>query len=350
MKFRLSFPKTKRQIRLGFIFSLIFLGLLAFQNCAPSQQCSLQNPCASGSSSSTSPTTASSSNLVLGNTSSGSSSGFGPSSGAASSGGSVSSGGGSFGGSSSGGTPFTGASGTSSGTSGPLQITAQPTSLSIPVNQNFQFGVAVAGGTTPYSYQWYKNGVALTAGTYYFYADTAAGFMDAGSYYVVVTDAAHATVTSVTVQLAINDAVLGCNAGNYFTYTNATLDIDDFFENYFAGPLGKFLLADSFPGASTILSIPSSYSGLVEWRFPAMTYHQPEAIACASNIPRIHTATANPSTGSTADNEYYQYQGGVNFECQNNKLLFVSDTCHWVQIQAEPSSFGGGNDGGGGPN
>jgi len=351
MNFRMIFPKTKQNFRLGFIFSLIFLGLLSFQNCAPSQQCSLQDPCGGSSGANTSAANnSSSSGLILGNTANGggNSSGFGPSSGSSSSGSSSSSGGSfgtnplSGGGSSSGGSPFSGVSGSVGGsTGGPLTITLQPVSVSIPVSQSFQFGISVVGGTPPYTYQWYQNGVALAAGTFYFYTDIAQGFMDAGSYYVVVTDAAHTKVTSTAAQLAITDAVAGCNAGNYFTYTNAAVDIDDYFENYFAGPLGKFLLADSFSEASTILSLPASYTGMVEWPFPAMSYHQAEAIACSANIPRIHTAAANPSSGVVANNAYYQYQGSVNFECQNNKLLFISDTCHWVQIAPLPTtSFG----------
>lgn len=353
MNFHLRFLKMKRQIRIGFIFSLIGLALLAFQNCAPGQQCSLQNPCAT-SSSSTSPVAESSSAGSSSGSSFGSSNGssFGASSGfAPGSTSSVNTGSG-FGGSSVGtSTPITSGTGTSSASGGALRITSQPQAQSVTIGQNFTLNVSVTGGTQPYTYQWYQNNVAITGMNFYLYTNTAEGFADDGAYYVTVTDANKTTIASVAVQVTVNDAVAGCVAGTYFTYTNATVDIDDYIENYFAGPAGKFLISSALPYASTILSFPASYSGLVEWTFPAMSYHQPTTIACTSNVPRIHTPANNPYGGGLANNAYYQYEGSVNFECQNNKLLFVSDTCHWVEVSAPPTDTGfSGHDDGGGPN
>ena len=83
-------------------------------------------------------------------------------------------------------------------------ITAQPSGVSVVIGSGATFTV-VAGGTAPLSYQWQKNGNAISGATSasYTIASTQAG--DAGSYTVTVTNSA-GSATSNAVTLAVNAA------------------------------------------------------------------------------------------------------------------------------------------------
>jgi len=86
-------------------------------------------------------------------------------------------------------------------------ITAQPAAQSITSGQTATFGV-VASGTSPLSYQWQKNGVALAGATAASYTTPAASSADNGTLFSVVVSNSVGTVASVSAQLTVT-AVAG---------------------------------------------------------------------------------------------------------------------------------------------
>jgi DNA/RNA endonuclease G (NUC1) len=69
----------------------------------------------------------------------------------------------------------------------PVTITTQPADVSVTVGQTASFTVA-ASGTGPFTYQWLKNGTAISLATLPTYTITSAQVADAGSYTVKVTN------------------------------------------------------------------------------------------------------------------------------------------------------------------
>jgi len=105
-----------------------------------------------------------------------------------------------------------------------------------PVNQAWVTGQAssvsvVASGTAPLTYQWYKDGAAISGATSASYSVGAASGGDAGNYYVVVTNAL-GSATSATVAVTVSSAsrpvftthpaTQSVNAGQTLTLTAAT--------------------------------------------------------------------------------------------------------------------------------
>jgi len=89
-------------------------------------------------------------------------------------------------------------------------ITTQPNAVTVTAGNSASFTV-VAAGTAPLTYQWSKDGVAIAGATATSYSIAAAQTADAGSYTVVVTNAAGfaaSNAATLTVNAAINPAKL----------------------------------------------------------------------------------------------------------------------------------------------
>jgi len=84
-----------------------------------------------------------------------------------------------------------------------LSVTILPSSVGMDVDQAQLFSSSVSGGTSPYSYQWYLNGVAGSGANGATWTFTP---LSAGSYtvYVKVTDSVGATATSNTASVTAN--------------------------------------------------------------------------------------------------------------------------------------------------
>lgn len=79
-------------------------------------------------------------------------------------------------------------------------ITAQPSNITAVLGANATFAVT-ANGTSPLSYQWYKNGAAIQSAKGTSLTLSNIGVVDIGSYYVTVTNSAgSATSNTVTLQ------------------------------------------------------------------------------------------------------------------------------------------------------
>jgi hypothetical protein len=70
-----------------------------------------------------------------------------------------------------------------------LAVGTQPTNQSVAAGASASFTVAATGGIAPLTYQWYKDGVAISGATAETYTDANAQEADEGSYHAVITDA-----------------------------------------------------------------------------------------------------------------------------------------------------------------
>lgn len=330
------------------------LTIVSFQNCAPPNSlCGSGTDCEkeTGEGSSSSGSKGSNGNSSIwgsrpggsgGINLGGGSSGSGAPGSGGSSGGAVTIGGGGSSGGSSGGGINIGGGGSSSGGNGggdgPLKIVNHPSSVSVMENGSFQLEVTFSGGTSPYTIQWYHNNQAITNGMghYNFYSDSADSWHNEGTYHVVVKDARNQSVQSNLARVTILEPAIGCTAGRYFTYTNASYDqAYNYFTEYFEGPRGKFLLHQSYDRYNALFPSPS-FSKLSSYDVPALKYLDKTWMSCRTTIPRVHVPTTNPNYDYDygdryADNSLWKYTGEVQFECRNNKLKLIGNTCKWVQ-------------------
>ena len=86
-------------------------------------------------------------------------------------------------------------------------ITTQPASQTVTAGQAATFSVA-ASGTAPLSYQWRKNGTAISGATSATYTTPATATSDSGSQFSVVVSNSTGSVTSNTATLTVNAATL----------------------------------------------------------------------------------------------------------------------------------------------
>ena len=96
-------------------------------------------------------------------------------------------------------------SGTGTATTVAPTITTQPASQTVTAGQTATFTVA-ASGTAPLSYQWRKNGVAISGATSSNYTTPPTTTSDSGSAFTVVVTNTAGTVTSSTATLTVNPA------------------------------------------------------------------------------------------------------------------------------------------------
>jgi Immunoglobulin domain/Abnormal spindle-like microcephaly-assoc'd, ASPM-SPD-2-Hydin/Immunoglobulin I-set domain len=89
--------------------------------------------------------------------------------------------------------------------SAPPTIATQPANQTVTVGQATTFLVA-ASGTAPLSYQWQKNGAAISGATSSAYTTPVATSADSGSHFAVAVSNSSGTVTSGTAILTVNAA------------------------------------------------------------------------------------------------------------------------------------------------
>ena len=90
-------------------------------------------------------------------------------------------------------------------------ITTQPASQTVTAGQTATF-TAAATGTAPLSYQWQKNGAAISGATSSSYTTPATTTSDSGSGFAVVLSNTAGTVTSAAATLTVNAATLLLNS------------------------------------------------------------------------------------------------------------------------------------------
>lgn len=137
-----------------------------------------------------------------------------------------------------------GGGGGSSSPPAALSISTQPTPQSATAGQTATFTVTAAGGSTPYSYQWMKNGAAIPGGTSSGYTTPVTTTADNGSQFSVkITDSSGSTLTSSNALLSVQASNIGHIiitevSSCYYTYipcwfevynpTSATINLSDY--------------------------------------------------------------------------------------------------------------------------
>jgi hypothetical protein len=112
-------------------------------------------------------------------------------------------------------------------------ITTQPTNQTVTVGQTATFAV-VATGTAPLSYQWQKNGTAISGATSASYTTPATTSSDNGAQFVVVVSNVAGNVTSTGATLTVNSTstmpqfghvfiVIGENSAYSSTYNSSNM-------------------------------------------------------------------------------------------------------------------------------
>jgi len=89
----------------------------------------------------------------------------------------------------------------------PPSILQQPSSQTVAAGHTATFSVTVSG-TGPMSYQWYKNGVAISGATSGSYTTPATAMSDTGALFSVVVSSSSARVTSAPATLTVTAAAL----------------------------------------------------------------------------------------------------------------------------------------------
>ena len=95
------------------------------------------------------------------------------------------------------------------GTPTPLVIGTQPQDVSVGVGQSASFSVTVTGGTSAPTYQWRRNGSAITGATSVSYTTPATTLADSGSTYSVVVRSGSESVTSNNATLTVTQPTGG---------------------------------------------------------------------------------------------------------------------------------------------
>ena len=154
-------------------------------------------------------------------------------------------------------------SGTSdgSGTSGAPVIVRQPSSKSVIVGGTTTFAVS-AGGLPPLTYQWLRNGTAITSATSNSYSLAAASMTDNGAKFSVTVSNSISAVTSGTATLTVTDIPASSSdpyEPNNSSSTAAPIAAGQFARGYVSSPsdVDWFKITVATPGTLNIsLSIP----------------------------------------------------------------------------------------------
>jgi C1A family cysteine protease len=134
----------------------------------------------------------------------------------------------------------------------PPSITTQPASVTVTTGQTATFSV-VAAGTDPLSYQWYKNGAAVSGATSASYTTPATTTADSGAKFKVVVTNSAGSATSSEATLTVNKATPVITWANPAAITYGTA-LSSTQLNASANVAGSFVYT---PAAGTVLSAGS---------------------------------------------------------------------------------------------
>jgi hypothetical protein len=138
----------------------------------------------------------------------------------------------------------------------PLTITTQPVSQTVNTGNPVTFSVVAAGGTTPYTYQWFLNITPISGATSSTYSIGSASSGDAGNYNVVVTDAVSAFAISNTVVLTVNTPI---------TVTYAYSSTDPYVDNSTAPTAGTTATTSISHNADLSITFPFAAENKFLW-------------------------------------------------------------------------------------
>ncbi len=199
---------------------------------------------------------------------------------------------------------------TTSTTCNPVSVTTQPTNQAATVGGTATFSV-VAGGTAPFTYQWYKNGVAISGATNASYQTPTLSASDNGNtYYCHITNCSGSnSMNTNTVVLTVTSTCTGASIATQPSNQSTTV------------------------GNTVTFSI--SVNGTAPFTY--QWYKNGVAISGAMN----YFYTTPSLTLSDNGNTYYCYVtncSGNNSTTSNTATLTVTNTCNAVSIATQPTN------------
>ncbi len=146
----------------------------------------------------------------------------------------------------------------------PLAITVQPQDASVGVAQSASFSVTAIGGSAGYTYQWRRNGSAITGASAVSYTTPATLLADSGTGYSVVVSSGSDSVTSSVATLTVTAPV---SASGYYLLAPAgpTVEGTITFANGVQTTQTQALLAvnSALPGDGAVTVEPAGQASLL---------------------------------------------------------------------------------------
>lgn len=142
---------------------------------------------------------------------------------------------------------------------GEVSILSEPANQTVAVGQPASFRVVAGGGTSPITYQWRTNGVAIPNATNSVYAIGSAQLSDSGNYDVVVANAVNSVtsiVASLTVRLPLSLAWTGLNGAFWDSFTPSWEDLNTAATVAYTG--GDHVLFESRGSGASSVSLTES--------------------------------------------------------------------------------------------
>lgn len=154
----------------------------------------------------------------------------------------------------------------------PFIIIIHPISQTVTVGTSVTFTVTAAGGTTPYEYQWQKNGVNIGGATNQSLTINPTILGSAGTYRCIVTDATGANLTSNPANLVVNAAAIICfgSYGDVDPNTDLQAHVDNFTYQESFSITHNIPISAPIPQAGSnnkywIIKVPSTESDKTTW-------------------------------------------------------------------------------------
>src|SRR5471030_1115581 len=178
------------------------------------------------------------------------------------------------------------------GATGGVSITTQPSNVSVAAGATASFSVGASGGTSPYSYKWYRNGAVITGATSATYSLTAQTADNGAMFNAVVSDSSSPVKTATSGNATLT---VGTTGGTTERVTNGG------FESGVTGWAGTTGVIGNYSGQTAYEGTKFAWLGgngttASETITQAVTI--PSTVTSATLTFALHIDTAE--TGSTA--------------------------------------------------
>lgn len=229
-----------------------------------------------------------------------------------------------------------------------LEITEHPKSATLSEGADFNLGVSVRGGKSPYKYKWYLNDQLLPPlyGNDYYetYPSTLDRIYKEGDYHVVVTDSAG--VSRVSNKAYIRMMTKSCDRGQYWFPVTTQKNYSDVYD--WLGSMFQYQDVKYFASSSNtmISQLQSRYNRTMQTLgFNYFNLNGSVAngtsfsISCNTDVPTVHEVKCNKDNfarcGYLFGNTDY-YIGSIEFKCRNGYLQFIKNTCELKKGEVAP--------------
>jgi hypothetical protein len=228
----------------------------------------------------------------------------------------------------------------------PPAITTHPANATVTAGQTASFSVT-ANGTAPLSYQWQKNGVAITGATSATYTTPATSTADSGSSYRVVVNNSAGSATSNAATLTVNPALQAPNPSyspNSQTFTVGTA-ITTWTPSNAGGTAASWSISPALPAGLSFSSATGAISGTPSASSVATTYTVTATNAAGNGTTTITVTVAAaggpPTNGLVAHWGFNEGSGTTaNDSSGNGRTATLVNNPSWVAGKVGPHALG----------